>query len=92
VLTTDQIEALTAAPRAARATFVDEHKECPVCLGTLRADARGGVCQLRCGHRYHATCIKNWLVRSATCPVCRCDASSHDSARADAYHARAVNI
>lgn len=26
---------------------------------------------LACGHRFHATCVENWIVARGTCPLCR---------------------
>ncbi|WMV51170.1 hypothetical protein MTR67_044555 [Solanum verrucosum] len=29
------------------------------------------VATLGCGHKYHASCIKQWLLRKKDCPMCR---------------------
>lgn len=28
---------------------------------------------LPCDHSYHSKCIKDWLLKNATCPVCKAD-------------------
>jgi hypothetical protein len=50
-----------------------------------RAPAAGSVCPIchdesdaphaatACGHAFHRACIKSWLLRAPTCPVCRAD-------------------
>ena len=41
---------------------------CSICLQELDSDA----CEIRnCRHGFHATCIKSWISRSLSCPVCR---------------------
>lgn len=42
--------------------------ECSICLETTGASA---IARLPCSHEFHVHCIKNWLVRSPTCPICR---------------------
>jgi len=53
---------------------------CPVCLADLAdladpADAAGegepAAVRTACGHRFHASCARTWLLSSPTCPVCR---------------------
>jgi hypothetical protein len=57
---------------------------CGICLDTLsRADidivvAGNGdhealVFELPCGHSFHFLCAREWLQKSATCPLCRCN-------------------
>jgi drug/metabolite transporter superfamily protein YnfA len=63
---------------------VDDDDECPVCLepycGEQRrlnsGDATGPIADedrvvLPCGHALHASCCRDWLRTSATCPLCR---------------------
>ncbi len=46
---------------------VDE--ECCICLETLKDNGHIGM--LRCGHKFHARCIKTWTSEHNTCPLCR---------------------
>ena len=29
------------------------------------------ISQLECGHAFHSDCLDMWLVKHATCPICR---------------------
>ena len=41
--------------------------ECPICLEVLEpSDNR----VLKCLHKYHKECIKDWSIRSDLCPLC----------------------
>ncbi|KAG6481182.1 hypothetical protein ZIOFF_057777 [Zingiber officinale] len=53
----------------------EEAGECAVCLVEFRCDDDLRVLP-GCGHGYHATCIDPWLIRHATCPLCRNDLAS----------------
>eukprot|EP00928_Gymnodinium_smaydae_P092202 TRINITY_DN76010_c0_g1_i1.p2 TRINITY_DN76010_c0_g1~~TRINITY_DN76010_c0_g1_i1.p2 ORF type:complete len:185 (-),score=35.34 TRINITY_DN76010_c0_g1_i1:155-640(-) len=45
------------------------------------ATATAAVCRLRsCGHLFHGECLRSWLRRSPTCPICRQDLSPPASA------------
>ena len=42
-------------------------KTCSICLEEIE-----GACKtLTCKHTFHCGCIKTWLKRKSTCPVCR---------------------
>ena len=45
---------------------------CTICLEPFEV---GGapVCELACSqkHVFHADCLKAWLVKESTCPICR---------------------
>ncbi|CAE5964044.1 unnamed protein product [Arabidopsis arenosa] len=54
----------------------------PFCFDTPVADRKCIICQdeyeakdevgkLPCGHRFHIHCVKQWLVRKNSCPVCK---------------------
>jgi hypothetical protein len=47
----------------------DECGECAICLCLV--EAGNFVIILECGHRFHSPCIRRWLGRKASCPVCR---------------------
>ena len=49
--------------------MLDRCSSCPICLEALQL--REEVNILRCGHFFHAYCIRTWLGMHATCPVCR---------------------
>lgn len=42
---------------------------CSVCMND--SSDIGTTSKLSCGHHFHTTCIKEWLHRSRTCPLCR---------------------
>ncbi len=43
-------------------------EECAVCLEPLTRNKR----ELRCGHRFHKRCLRDWLRRGGlSCPMCR---------------------
>lgn len=46
---------------------IDE--DCCICLETLKDNGHIGM--LKCGHKFHARCIKTWTDRHNTCPLCR---------------------
>jgi Ring finger domain len=43
-------------------------EQCPVCLGLL-ADEFVSVCP--CSHMFHSSCLRSWLAKEETCPICR---------------------
>ena len=48
---------------------VSAEGNCPICLENIligQLELKG-----RCEHRYHNTCIREWLVRHNSCPMCR---------------------
>lgn len=48
----------------------ENNNTCAICLGDL--DEEGEKCYVRnCGHSFHRSCIKEWIARSLSCPVCR---------------------
>lgn len=44
------------------------HLECIICLETYRE--HDSQASLPCGHRFHGSCVKDWLKRRPECPVC----------------------
>jgi E3 ubiquitin-protein ligase RNF115/126 len=48
---------------------------CPICHENLMETTKNNtpVCILACGHIYCDECIKTWLSRHKTCPVCKVD-------------------
>lgn len=51
-------------------------KTCSICLENY-SEKETVTMISRCGHSFHATCIRQWLGKNATCPVCR-TSLSHD--------------
>jgi len=54
-----------------------ENDACIICQEEYEAEELIGT--LECGHKYHATCIKQWLVMKNLCPICKTTALSSDS-------------
>lgn len=53
------------------ATALASECECAVCLVDLPAGS--DAIKLCCGHVFCQPCIKDWVAKSATCPMCRVD-------------------
>jgi hypothetical protein len=49
---------------------VAAQKSCSVCLVEFALEDTS-VCKLACSHGFHIDCLKPWLARAHTCPVCR---------------------
>jgi hypothetical protein len=47
----------------------DSDEECTICLDSLNNNNK--VSTLKCGHKFHNCCIKNWMKIKKTCPICR---------------------
>lgn len=53
---------------------IQKYTECSICIEPFKDE--DSVRILTCGHVYHESCVKVWLVScSADCPTCRCDFS-----------------
>lgn len=55
-----------------------EPQDCCICLNPLnlgmRRDEEGGrTVHTPCNHRYHLTCLQNWIAVNQQCPTCRRD-------------------
>lgn len=69
------------------ATEVMPEEECVICLN---CEEEEGVPwrELKCAHRFHETCLLQWLAKARRCPICRSDlqdmyASEMEAAEAD---------
>lgn len=53
--------------------YTEDHEGpgCRVCLSSFKSGDK--LCTLPCKHDYHAACVKEWLKRNASCPICRHD-------------------
>lgn len=47
----------------------DDERKCSICQEDYEINDEMG--KLDCGHSYHTHCIKQWLVRKNSCPVCK---------------------
>lgn len=43
---------------------------CPICLDDCMADEKIRTIRA-CGHQFHSSCLRTWLVRRRKCPLCR---------------------
>lgn len=46
-----------------------QDKTCSICLGTFEKDDI--VMIMPCKHNFHPKCLKSWLEKTNSCPVCR---------------------
>jgi len=46
---------------------VTSNEECSICLTKTNKPK----CKTSCQHTFHISCLKNWLERNTTCPLCR---------------------
>ncbi|KAH7905952.1 hypothetical protein BJ138DRAFT_1016970, partial [Hygrophoropsis aurantiaca] len=44
--------------------------KCSICLSQFR-DKESGVLGAKCQHTFHEKCLRGWLARNQTCPLCR---------------------
>lgn len=56
----------------------ESNVECIICFEENNIGDR--ACKLQCGHLYHPECIRDWLKKSCTCPVCRYEIETDDVA------------
>jgi Ring finger domain len=66
-----QHQQIRADPAEIASFIVHESKageQCPVCLGLL-AEEFVSVCP--CSHMFHSSCLRSWLAKKETCPICR---------------------
>jgi len=55
-------------------TYVDprETDSCVICLDDLDSEStKNPYCKAQCGTGFHEVCIKGWLAKHSTCPLCR---------------------
>lgn len=46
-----------------------EKKDCVICLQDYKNEEE--IITLPCTHLFHAACIKDWLQRDKSCPICK---------------------
>lgn len=47
----------------------NDNTECCICLDKFEENHKSIV--LECSHRFHRSCISNWLKKELNCPLCR---------------------
>ncbi|KAH7537397.1 probable E3 ubiquitin-protein ligase ZFP1 isoform X2 [Ziziphus jujuba] len=52
-----------------------EEASCPICLEGYKSKDEVGTIK-NCGHDYHVSCIKKWLLMKNACPICKAPALS----------------
>ncbi|KAL6977250.1 RING-type E3 ubiquitin transferase [Sarracenia purpurea var. burkii] len=52
----------------------ENHEEgtCPICLEDYAEEEVVGT--MNCGHNYHGSCIRKWLLIKNVCPICKAPA------------------
>ena len=49
-----------------------DQKECPICMEEFQVgDVVSWSSNVKCGHVFHHSCIREWLLRRIGCPYCR---------------------
>lgn len=44
-------------------------ENCSICLETFADNDL--ICELKCDHKFHPSCIQSWILEKGTCPMCR---------------------
>lgn len=74
-LTDHQLKDCSYTSKDTEELVLSEEDVCPICyenlLETIKKDKP--ACVLACGHIYCDECIKTWLGKHKTCPVCKVD-------------------
>jgi len=47
----------------------EEHRQCTICIEDFQAGDKQKT--LPCFHRFHASCVDEWLGHQGTCPICK---------------------
>jgi hypothetical protein len=47
-----------------------ELPDCAICLGIVDG-MELAPCTMLCGHKFHFDCVKEWIDKNSTCPLCR---------------------
>jgi hypothetical protein len=48
----------------------EDNENCPICIMEFSGEK---VLRLRCEHKFHSQCIRDWNLANPSCPVCRAD-------------------
>ncbi|KAF9446475.1 hypothetical protein P691DRAFT_673505, partial [Macrolepiota fuliginosa MF-IS2] len=49
--------------------------QCGICISQFKENQHASMSSL-CRHVFHENCLRQWLVRSRTCPLCRISLNS----------------
>ena len=49
----------------------ETQSECSICLAAYRSGEDVSI--LACSHEYHSACLKQWMTKHRSCPMCRLD-------------------
>ncbi|XP_018327573.1 E3 ubiquitin-protein ligase RNF181-like [Agrilus planipennis] len=67
------IEAVNNLPEV---SINEEGKQCPVCLKDYEKGS--SAVKMPCDHLFHPECIKRWLTKTNSCPLCRHELPTDD--------------
>ncbi len=56
--------------------LTDDKKDCVICLEEFQNGDE--VITLPCFHLYHKQCIKDWLKKNGSCPICKKEVKKED--------------
>ncbi|XP_052092734.1 E3 ubiquitin-protein ligase RNF12-like [Mytilus californianus] len=76
-LSEKDLESLSTKKFKGKTKFNQEGPQCQVCLSEYKTG--DALVNLPCKHEYHDKCIKEWLKRNASCPICRHEIKSNSS-------------
>lgn len=76
-LSDDELKTLNTKKFTGKTKFNVEGPQCQVCLTAYKNGEM--LVNLPCKHEYHDKCIKEWLKRNASCPICRHDLKKESS-------------
>lgn len=54
-----------------------EQMECAICLSSMSSEKDTAITKTECGHKFHTKCLEEWIKRSNTCPLCRCESHKY---------------
>ena len=68
-LSEEDLKSLSTKKYCGKSKVNKEGPQCQVCLSEYKAGEN--LVNLPCKHDFHDKCIKEWLKRNASCPICR---------------------
>jgi ribosomal protein S3AE len=58
---------------------LEESDSCAVCLSDMKEDDENKIVRLvNCKHLFHEQCIRDWLIRDNSCPLCKTPLTEQD--------------